>query len=131
MERRIDNYVKSLEKKGSLTIDQYREIKAIGITPGISYGLFKVHEALTYVWLLFRPMLLQLELSYKLAMFSVPKLSSITFNKFTLKESFAFAKEILHQNKSFSLFTNIPLKETNICTDLLYKKEDVIQDKQI
>ena len=64
-------------------------------------------------------------------MFSVPKPSSITFNKFTLKESFAFAKEILRQNKSFSLFTNIPLKQTNICTNLLYKKEDVIEDKQI
>ena len=62
------------------------------------------------------------------------KLSSITFNEFTVKDSLAFAEEIVHQDgKLFmgildvdSLFTKIPLKETiNICTDLLYKNADV------
>ena len=64
------------------------------------------------------------------------KLSSITFNEFTVKDSFAFAEEIVHQDgKLFmrsldvdSLFTNIPLKETiNICTNLLYKNVDVVE----
>ena len=66
----------------------------------------------------------------------MPKLSSITFNEFTVKDSFVFAEEIVHQDgKLFmgsfdvdSLFTNIPLKETiNICTNLLYKNADVIE----
>ena len=74
--------------------------------------------------------------SYKLAKFLVPKLSSITFNEFTVKDSFAFAQEIVHQDgKLFmgsldvdSLFPNIPLKATiNICTNLLYKSVDVIE----
>ena len=68
--------------------------------------------------------------------FLVPKLSSITFNEFTIKDSFAFAEEIVHQDSKLfmgslyvdSLFTNIPLEETiNICTNLLYNNEDVIE----
>ena len=74
--------------------------------------------------------------SYKLAKFLLPKLSSITFNKLTTKDSFPFAEEIVHQDgKLFmgshdvdSLFTNIPPKETiNICTNLLYNNFDVIE----
>ena len=60
------------------------------------------------------------------------KLSSITFNEFTVKDSFAFAEEIVHQDgKLFmssldvdSLFTNIPLKET---INLVYNNVDVIE----
>ena len=45
--------------------------------------------------------------------------SSITFNEFTVKDSFAFAEEIVHQDSKLymgsldvdSLFTNIPLEE--------------------
>ena len=57
------------------------------------------------------------------------------FNEFTVKDSFAFAEEILQQGgKLFmnsldvdSFFTNIPLRETiNICTNLLYNDVDVI-----
>ena len=66
----------------------------------------------------------------------MPKLPSITFIEFTVKDSFVLAEEIVYQNgKVFmgsldvdSLFTNIPLKETiNICTNLLYKVVDVIE----
>ena len=39
--------------------------------------------------------------SYKLAKFLVPKLSSIMFNEFTAKDS--FAEEILHQSSELSL----------------------------
>ena len=66
----------------------------------------------------------------------MPKLSSITFNDFTVKYSFAFAEEIVHQDgKIFmgsfdvdSLFTNKPLEQTiNICTNMLYNNVDVIE----
>ena len=74
--------------------------------------------------------------SYKFAKFLVPKLSSITFNEFTVKDSFAFAEEIVHQDSKLfmgsldvdSLFSNITLEETiNICTNLLYNNENVIE----
>ena len=66
----------------------------------------------------------------------MPKVSSITFNEFTVKYSFAFAEEFVHQyGKLFmvsldidSLLTHIPLKETiNICTKRLYNNIDVIE----
>ena len=66
----------------------------------------------------------------------MPKLSSITFNELTVKDSFAFAEEILHHDgKLFigsldfdSLFTNITLKKTiNICINLLFNNVDVIE----
>ena len=66
----------------------------------------------------------------------MPKLPSVTFNEFTVKDSFAFAEEIVHQGGEVvmvslnvdSLFTNIPLKETiNICSNLLYNIVDVIE----
>ena len=66
----------------------------------------------------------------------VPDFSSLFsyLNEFTVKDYFAFAVEIAHQEcKLFmdsldvdSLFTNIPLEGTiNICTNLLYNNEDV------
>ena len=118
-ERCINNYLKSREKSGSLTTDQYKKIKAIGSRPGILYGLCKVHKAIIDVCPPFRPILFAIgNPSYKLAKFLVPKLSSITFNELTVKDSFAFAEEIVHQDgKLFMgsldvdlLFTNIPLK---------------------
>ena len=132
-EKNINNYLKRLEKSGSLSTEQYKKIKAVGSRPGILYGLCKVHKAITEVCPPFRPILSAIGTpSYKL----VPKLSSVTFNEFTVKDSFAFAEEIVHQDSKLfmdsldvdSLFTNIPLEETiNICTNLLYNNKDVIE----
>ena len=66
----------------------------------------------------------------------VPKLSSVTFNEFTVKDSSAFAKKLLHQDGKLlmgsldvdSFFTNITLKETiNICNNFPYNNKDVIE----
>ena len=95
----------------------------------ILYGLCKVHTALSDVYSPFRLILSAIGTpSYKLAKLLVLKLSSIAFNKFTVKDSFAFAEEIVHQDiKLFigsldvdSLFTNIPLKETRIFVPICY-----------
>ena len=89
--------MKSLEKSGSLTSDQYKKIKAIRSRPGILYGLCKVRKAIIDVCPPFRPILSVIGTpSYKLAKFLVPKLSSITFNEFIVKDSFAFAEETVH-----------------------------------
>ena len=128
--------MKSPEKLGSQTTDQYKKIIAVGSRPGILYGLYGVHKAITDVCLPFRPTLSVIETpSYKPAKFLVSKRSSITFHEFTVKGSFAFAKEIVNQNSQLfmgstdvnSLFSNITLKETiNICTNLLHKNVYVI-----
>ena len=75
-------------------------------------------------------------LNYKLANILVPQISSITLKKFTVKGSFAFAEEIVHQDDKLymcslnddSSFTNIPLEETsNTCSRLLCNDEDVVE----
>ena len=120
-----------------MSTEQYKKIKAVRSRPGILYGLCKVHKAITDICPPFRPILSAIGTpSYKLAKFLVPKLSSITLNQFTEKDSFAFAEDIVHQDRKLfmgsldvdSLFTNIPLEETIIvCTNLLYNNEDVIE----
>ena len=66
-----------------------------------------------------------MQLEHLVTNFLVPKLSSVMFNEFTVKDSFAFVEEIVHQDSKhfmgnldvYSLFTSIPLKEIiNICT---------------
>ena len=86
-----------------------------------------MHKTITDVRPLFRHILSVIRTpSHKLPKFLVPKLSSITFNEFTVKDYFVFVKQILHQDSElfmgsldvYLLFTNIPLEETiNICTN--------------
>ena len=60
----------------------------------------------------------------------------MTVNEFTIKDSFAFVKEIVDQDSSLfmasldvdSLFTNIPLDETiNICTESIFNESDAVE----
>ena len=98
-EKNINNYLKRLEKSGTLSTEQYKKIKAVRSRPGILYGLCKVHKAITDICPPFRPILSAVGTpSYKLAKFLVRKLSSISFNEFTARYSFAFAEEIVHQD---------------------------------
>ena len=70
--------------------------------------------------------------SYDIAKHLVPLLEPITTNKFTIKNSFEFAKEVIEQDSGLfmssldveSLFNNIPLEETiNISCDTLFANE--------
>ena len=74
--------------------------------------------------------------SYKLAKFLVPILKSLTSSGYTVKDSFAFAEEIVEQDSEFfmgsldvdSLFTNIPLEETiDICTNTLFENMEKVE----
>ena len=68
--------MKSHEKSGSLSCDQYKKIKATGSRQGISYGLHKVHKAKTDIFPPFRSTLYSIgTLSYKIAKLFVSKLS--------------------------------------------------------
>ena len=69
----------------------------------------------------FRPILLaNNNPTYKLAKFLVPILKSLTNNEYTVKDSFAFAEEVVEQDSECfmgslnvdSLFTNTHLKRT-------------------
>ena len=100
------------------------------------YGLCKVHKDIIDNCPNFRPILSAINtLSYKLANFLVPILKSLTSNEYTVKDSFAFAEEIVEQDSEFfmgsldvdSLFTNISLEETiDICTNTLFENMEKV-----
>ena len=123
LEDKLNRLLRKIRSK--LTDDVYNFLFASGSTPGILYGLPKVHKADCPI----RPILSAINtFNYNLAKFFVPILSPLTTNEFTIKNSYSFVKEItnLHLSDpvcmaSFdikSLFTNIPLSETiDICIE--------------
>ena len=75
--------------------------------------------------------------TYKVAKFLVTVLEDLTSNKYSVKDSFDFAKETLQQNSDCfmaslditSLYTNIPLDETiNICLNKLFDKQQCLSN---
>ncbi len=93
---------------------------------GILYGLPKTHKAGNPIRSIFS---IINTFSYKLAKYFIPILEPLTSNRFTLKNSHDFVKEInkLEVNNTVmasfdvkSLFTDIPLDETIeiICNEL-------------
>ena len=111
----------------------YTKISPVGYRLGILYGQAKVHKPVINNFPSFRPILGAMKTpSYKLAKFLVPILSPLAINEYTVKDSFAFAKEITKTNCNYvmaildveSLFTNISLEETieNCLHDLLFDK---------
>ena len=121
-----------LLKQKSIPDDIYKEIYPSGSTPGVLYGLLKVHKTNCQA----RPILSAIgTYNYKLAKFFVPILQPYTVNEYVVKDSFSFVSEITAFSSdeelvmaSFdvsSLFTNIPLEETiDLCTDLIFNETD-------
>ena len=88
-------------------------------------------------WPSFRPILSAINTpTYKLEKFLVPILKSLTSNEYTVKDSFAFAGEIVEQDSEFftgsldvdSLFTNMPLEETiDICANTIFENAEKVE----
>ena len=112
---------------------KFKRMWPTGSSPGILYGLCKVHKVTQGDCPPFRPILSAIgTASYNLAKFLVPILAPITTNQFVSKDSFSFATEVRDQNPDLymasydvdSLFTNIPLDETiEICIKKLYGRK--------
>ena len=127
MEEQIIRLLKSFEDQGETSKwnDLYPSGSKPVVKPGVLYGLAKIHKALEDVTPTFRPVLSAIEtLTYNLAKFREQLLKLLTSNDYTIKDSYSFAKEVLHFDASCfmasfdikSLFTNIPLTETlNLC----------------
>ena len=126
----------TLLKKGCIPDEVYRELFPSGSTPGVLYGLPKVHKENCPT----RAILPAIgTYNYKLAKFLVPLLKPFANNQYTVTDSFSFAKEISSfPNNSFvmasfdvsSLFTCIPLNEViDICTNLSFDEQNIIYYK--
>ena len=128
VEDKINRLLTKLKSLGMISGEVYKRIYASGSTPGILYGLPKIHKTLAPL----RPIFSACGTpAYNLAKFLVPVLAPLTRNEFTVSNSYEFAEEIAKLNvnddvfmASFdveNLFTNIPLYETiDICIRLLF-----------
>ena len=137
-ELRIIEQLRALMSNGCLTQQEYEDLCPCGSSPGILYGLSKVHKPVVDGSPKLRPILSAVNTpTYKLSKFLVKILEPFTKNRYTPKDSFAFADDICKQDSSLymgsldadALFTNIPLKETiDICVDLLYRDNQVVNN---
>ena len=136
VEDKINYQIRKLKTKGVILNELAPTLSASGTAPGIMYGLPKVHKEGAPL----RPILsANNTTSYNLAKFLVSKLTPLTTNEYTLKNSYEFAnyiKTIRNSNRlimcSFdveSLFTNIPLCETiDIIISKLYPNQDSVYE---
>jgi hypothetical protein len=126
----LSTYLRKL-KDGIIDGTTFQKILPRASTPGVLYGLPKVHKA----GCPYRPIVSSVNTyNYNPASFLVGILQPISANQHTVKDSFSFAdwaKTYKHNNEimcSFdvsSLFTNVPLDETiHICLDKLYSLPD-------
>ena len=111
--------------------EEYTELYVTGSQPGILYGLPKIHKPNVPL----RSILSSIGTAgYGLLKFFVSLLKPLTFNQYTVKNSFSFVEEITNipNSNSYtmvsfdvqSLFTNIPLVETiNIAADKYFSQE--------
>ena len=113
----ITDLLKDLKNSEVSFENVYKSLKQRGSRFGILYGLCKVHKKLAHNCPHFRPIMSAIKTpTYKLPKFLVPLLEPITTNMCTIKNSFAFSKEIADQDTGLfmtsldveSLFTNIP-----------------------
>ena len=138
IEKQITDLLKQLNDSQVISDTEYKKLKPRGSRFGILYGLCKIHKSLINNCPPFGPILSAIKPpSYSIANHLVPILEPITTNKFTIKNSFEFAKEVIEQDSGLymasldveSLFTNIPLEETiNISCDSLFCNEAKINN---
>ena len=130
LEDKTNRFIDKLYKLKIVNENLKTNLKTSGSSPGIMYGLPKVHKANTPM----RPILSTIGThNYKLSKYLITKLAPIVDSTYTLEDSFHFANEISNFSHrgcvmaSFdvkSLFSNIPIAETcSLILDKLFLDE--------
>ena len=101
METVVTKCLERLLSNNSITEEEFKFLKPVGSKPGVLYGLCKVHKETSGRSPPFRPILSAIGTStFNIAKFFVPILKDYTMNSYSLKDSFAFAEEIVQQDTS-------------------------------
>ena len=127
-EDKINRFIKKMKDKGNINESEYKQLYVCGSSPGVLYGLPKVHK----VNIPLRPIVSSVNTpQYKLAKFIIPEISILSKNEYVLENSKDLISSVSHleiKDEYFmctfdvvSLFTNIPVKETiNIIVNSIY-----------
>ena len=132
VEKKYKQLFKDLLDNDKISKDEHNKTCPKGSRPGMLYGSPKFHKPVVDNLPKFRPILSTINTPrYNLAKFLIPILEQLTYNEFTIMDSFSFAQEITLYDRSLyiasldleSLFTNIPLNETtNNCVSDLHNQ---------
>ena len=121
VEKKFRNLFNNLYGNNKISKNKLLKVCPVASRPGTLYGNAKVHKLVVDNMPKFRPIISAVNIPrYNLAKFFMPILELLTHSKFSVKDSFSFAKEIINYDSSFfmtnldveSLFTNILVKET-------------------
>ena len=123
IEEKINRFLLKLKNLKKLPSEIYDKLRSTGSSPGILYGLPKIHKIDFDSKFQMRPIFAAYNTpSYNLAKYLVPILSPLTTNQYTVENSYKFVEEIQDHGDSSdlfmasfdveNLFTNIPLQET-------------------
>ena len=134
LEEKLNRVLRKL--KGKLNGDVYEYLFARGSSPGILYGLPKIHKVGAPI----RPIISCVKtFNYNLAKYLVPFIVQVSKNEYTVENSHAFAedvKKMKFEDNVFmasldvkSLFTNVPVKETiEIVLSKLFENVNYFQE---
>ena len=101
MEEQIIRLLKILEGQGEISEKEKNDLYASGSKPGVLHLLFKIHKALKDRIPLFHQILSAIGTSTnKLDKFCDQFFKPLTSNKYTIKDSFSFAKDVLEFDAS-------------------------------
>ena len=93
LEDLVNKFLNKLCKAGIISDEQYKKLYVSDSSPGILYGLPKIHKPN----LPMRPILVAYNSTVdKLSKFLVPLIEQFTVNEFSLKNSYEFYNSIVH-----------------------------------
>ena len=99
MENEIPELLKKLQVKQEISDKVYNELYPAGSRPGILYGLCKILKSIVDGAPPSCPVLSAIGIPiYKLAKVFLPLLEPLTYNQYTIKDSFSFWEELKHFN---------------------------------
>ncbi|KAG1682668.1 hypothetical protein GQR58_010742 [Nymphon striatum] len=136
IEDKINNFLRKIKNLNLIPEELYKLLFVTGSGPGILYGLPKIHKPDFSTKFQFCSIFAAYNTpSFKIAKYLVSILSNLTFNSYSVKDSFQFADEIRsfpNADRYFmasfdveSLFTNVPIHETiDICISKLFPSKD-------
>ena len=94
-----NSILKKLVASNSISEETRRSLKLVGTRPGIMYGLCKALKDFIDKCLPFWPILSAVNTpTYKLAKFLISILKFLTSNECAVKDSFAFADEVVEKD---------------------------------
>ena len=135
-EKRIDEIYRKLDNCNTMSEETRRHLKAARTIARIikNNGSCKLHKKMCRWLSTFQTNFICFTNTYKPAKYLLPVLEPLTKNKYTSKDSFNFATEIVEQDSSKfmgsvdidSLYTNIPFEELiEIHTNNLFKNSNI------